>query len=108
MKVVKERQEDACKKDLLQMTLEGAKSSNLNGEAMERFIVDNCKTIYLAGFDTTAVSSSWCLMLLALNQQWQDRVRAEILEICGGGMPNYDMIRKMKLVSQFITLFGNL
>ncbi|KAG8633628.1 cytochrome P450 714C2 [Manihot esculenta] len=102
MKVVKEREEAASKKDLLQMILEGAKSSNLNGEAMERFIVDNCKTIYLAGFDTTAVSSSWCLMLLALNQQWQDRVRAEIVEICGGGMLNYDMIRKMKLLNMVI------
>ncbi|OAY23989.1 cytochrome P450 714C2 [Manihot esculenta] len=102
LKVVKERQEAASEKDLLQMVLEGAKSSNLSGEAMERFIVDNCKTIYLAGFDTTAVSSSWCLMLLALNQQWQDRARAEVLEICGGNMPDYDMTRKMKLLNMVI------
>lgn len=85
-------------KDLLQMILEGAKNSNLSREAMDRFMVDNSKNIYLAGYETTAVSATWCLMLLASNPEWQDRVRAEVLEICGGGMPDSDMVRKMKLV----------
>lgn len=80
------------------MILEGAKNSNLSREAMDRFMVDNSKNIYLAGYETTAVSATWCLMLLASNPEWQDRVRAEVLEICGGGMPDSDMVRKMKLV----------
>lgn len=80
------------------MILEGAKNSNLSREAMDRFMVDNSKNIYLAGYETTAVSATWCLMLLAANPEWQDRVRAEVLEICGGGMPDSDMVRKMKLV----------
>ncbi|KAF2297576.1 hypothetical protein GH714_042369 [Hevea brasiliensis] len=102
LEVVKERQEAAYEKDLLQMILEGAKNSNLSREAMDQFIVDNCKNIYLAGFETTAVSATWCLMLLAVNQEWQDRVRAEVLEICGGGMPDSDMIPKMKLLNMVI------
>lgn len=80
------------------MILEGAKNSNLSREAMDRFMVDNSKNIYLAGYETTAVSATWCLMLLAANPEWQDRVRAQVLEICGGGMPDSDMVRKMKLV----------
>ncbi|XP_021600684.2 LOW QUALITY PROTEIN: cytochrome P450 714C2-like, partial [Manihot esculenta] len=102
LKVVKERQEAADEKDLLQMILEGAKNSNLSREETDRFIVDNCKNIYMAGWETTAVSASWCLMLLGVNQEWQDRVRAEVLEICGGSMPDYDMIRKMKLLHMVI------
>lgn len=98
LEVVKERQEGTYEKDLLQMILEGAKNSNLSREAMDRFMVDNSKNIYLAGYETTAVSATWCLMLLASNPEWQDRVRAEVLEICGGGMPDSDMVRKMKLV----------
>jgi hypothetical protein len=40
-------------------------------------------------------------MLLAANQEWQDRVRAEVLEVCGSGcLPDADMLRKMKQVSQ--------
>lgn len=98
LEVVKERQEGTYEKDLLQMILEGAKNSNLSREAMDRFMVDNSKNIYLAGYETSAVSATWCLMLLAANPEWQDRVRAQVLEICGGGMPDSDMVRKMKLV----------
>jgi cytochrome P450 len=101
LEIVKERKETAHEKDLLQMVLESAKTSNLGQDAMDRFIVDNCKNIYLAGYETTAVSATWCLMLLAANQEWQDRVRAEVLEVCGSGcLPDADMLRKMKQVSQ--------
>ncbi|KAI9197995.1 hypothetical protein LWI28_008264 [Acer negundo] len=103
LKVVKERkQEAAYEKDLLQMILEGAKSSNFSQEETDQFIVDNCKNIYLAGFETTAVSSTWCLMLLACNQEWQDRVRAEVLEICQGQTPDYEMLNKMKQLTMVI------
>ncbi|KAI6687017.1 hypothetical protein NL676_032930 [Syzygium grande] len=88
LQVVKERMDAAYEKDLLQMVLEGAKNSDLSQEAMDRFIVDNCKNIYLAGYETTAVSATWCLMLLASSQEWQDRVRAEVLEVCGGRLPD--------------------
>lgn len=98
LKVVKERNESGYEKDLLQMILEGAKSSDLSPDALDHFIVDNCKNIYLAGYETTAVSATWCLMLLAANQEWQERVRAEVLDICKGQVPDGDMIRKMKLV----------
>ncbi|XP_075634020.1 cytochrome P450 714C2-like [Castanea sativa] len=103
LEVVKERTKVAAhEKDLLQMVLEGARNSNLSQEETNRFIVDNCKNIYLAGFETTAVSATWCLMLLASNQEWQDRVRAEALSICGGGIPDVDMIRKMKQLTMVI------
>lgn len=103
LEIVKERKETAHEKDLLQMVLESAKTSNLGQDAMDRFIVDNCKNIYLAGYETTAVSATWCLMLLAANQEWQDRVRAEVLEVCGSGcLPDADMLRKMKQLNMVI------
>ncbi|XP_027091676.1 cytochrome P450 714C2 [Coffea arabica] len=102
LKVVKERQEVGYEKDLLQTVLEGAKNGNLSQEALDSFIVDNCKNIYLAGYETTAVSAAWCLMLLAANPEWQERVRGEVLEVCRGQIPDADMIRKMKLLSMVI------
>ncbi|KAG2669767.1 hypothetical protein I3843_14G048900 [Carya illinoinensis] len=102
LQVVKEREKASHEKDLLQMVLEGAKNSDLSKESTERFIVDNCKNIYLAGYETTAVSATWCLMLLASNQEWQDRVRAEVLDICRGGNPDADMLRKMKQLTMVI------
>ena len=56
LKVVKERKEGgASENDLLDMILGGATK-----DKTDRFIVDNCKNIYLAGYETTAVSAT-CL-----------------------------------------------
>lgn len=99
LKVVKERKEAGYEKDLLQIVLESAEKSDLSQEEMDRFIVDNCKNIYLAGYETTAVSSTWTLMLLASNPEWQTRVRDEVLDICKGQIPSNDMLLKMKQVS---------
>lgn len=98
LKEVKEKQESASK-DLLQIILKGAKDSESSQDEMDRFVVDNCKNIYLAGYETTSVTATWTLMLLATNPEWQDRVRAEVLEVCGGQLPDADMVRKMKNVS---------
>lgn len=88
LQVVKERSQSCShEKDLLQMILEGAKSCGYyNGAPLnisrDKFIVDNCKNIYFAGHETSAVTSSWALMLLAVYPEWQDRVRAEVLRVC--------------------------
>ena len=85
--------------DFLHMILEAASNSGFSQDETDRFIVDNCKNIYLAGYETTAVSATWTLMLLASNPEWQARVCAELLQVCGGQMPDANMIRKMKMVS---------
>ncbi|MGI4329162.1 cytochrome P450, partial [Klebsiella pneumoniae] len=64
--------------------------------------VDNCKNIYLAAQETVAITAAWCLMLLASNPEWQDRVRAEILEIWGSQVPDSEMLRKAKLTTMVI------
>ena len=103
LKVVKERIETTQEKDLLQMILDAAKtygdedklSTNV---AADRFIIDNCKTIYFAGHETTATAASMALVLLAAYLDWQARARAEVLETCSDGVPDADMLRRMKMV----------
>ncbi|KAL0330171.1 UNVERIFIED_CONTAM: cytochrome [Sesamum radiatum] len=102
LKVVKERRQAGYERDLLQTLLEGAKSSYSTSSAIDQFIVDNCRNIYLAGFETSAVSASWCLMLLASNPEWQTRVRDEVEEVCQGRIPDIDMLRKMKQLHMLI------
>lgn len=108
---VKEREEECVeghKKDLMQLILEGAMRScdgNLwDKSAYRRFVVDNCKSIYLAGHDSTAVSVSWCLMLLALNPIWQIRIRDEILSSCKNGIPDAESLPNLKTVNFFFSL----
>ncbi|KAM7496332.1 hypothetical protein LguiA_020746 [Lonicera macranthoides] len=102
VKVVNERNEAGHKKDLLQMILQGAKNSDMNEDLIDHFIVDNCKNMYMAGYETIATAAKWCLMLLASNLEWQERVRAEILQVCKDQLPNDDMIQKMKQLTMVI------
>ncbi|CAJ2670085.1 unnamed protein product [Trifolium pratense] len=107
-KLVKQRQEEGREQDLLQMILDGANncegSDGLlpNSVARDRFIIDNCKNIFFAGHETTAITASWCLMLLATYQDWQDRARAEVLEVCGNGIPDASMLRSLKTLTMVI------
>ncbi|XP_020413623.1 cytochrome P450 714C2 isoform X2 [Prunus persica] len=84
LRVPKQRSAEATyEKDLLQMIIEGAKNygdtDNLfSGISQDNFIVDNCKSIYFAGHETTAITASWSLMLLAAYPEWQARARAEL------------------------------
>ncbi|EEF30574.1 cytochrome P450, putative [Ricinus communis] len=72
----------------------------------DRFIVDNCKNIYFAGQETTALSASWTLLLLSLHPESQDRVRAEIVEICGDriqdSLLDLDKLRQLKTLNMVI------
>uniref|UniRef100_A0ACD5YIK4 Uncharacterized protein n=1 Tax=Avena sativa TaxID=4498 RepID=A0ACD5YIK4_AVESA len=68
---------------LLRAIINGAHGPGHGGTA-EDFIVSNCKTMYFAGHETTAVTAIWCLMLLATHPEWQDRARVEALEVCHG------------------------
>lgn len=101
LKEVKEEKEQTSK-DLLEIILKGAKDSETSQAEMDRFVVDNCKNIYLAGYETTSVTATWTMMLLGSNPEWQDRVRAEVLEVCGGQMPDADMVRRMKTLTMVI------
>ncbi|KAL1829470.1 hypothetical protein ACET3Z_007882 [Daucus carota] len=100
--VVNQRAEVGYTKDLLQMLLEEGQNSGLPKDEIEQFIVTNCKNIYLAGYETTAVSATWALMLLATNQEWQDRVRAEAIEVCQGQPPDIIAVNKMKVLTMVI------
>ncbi|KAM3313489.1 hypothetical protein ACQJBY_032832 [Aegilops geniculata] len=78
LEIVKESGED---KNLLRAILHSASSSKVGLREAENFIVDNCKSIYFAGYESTAVTAAWCLMLLGLHPEWQDRVRQEVLDL---------------------------
>ncbi|KAE9465087.1 hypothetical protein C3L33_02996, partial [Rhododendron williamsianum] len=110
---VKEREQEclgapSAEKDLMQMILEGAivngtHSSGVSRDfSSKRFIVDNCKNIYFAGHEATAVAASWCLMLLALHPDWQARVREEAAQVCQGGLIDAESLSKMKTVTMVI------
>lgn len=63
-----------------------------------QLVVDECKTFFFAGHDTSALLLTWALMLLATHPEWQDRARAEVARVCGEDPPSYDDLSKLTVV----------
>ncbi|KAK2983425.1 hypothetical protein RJ640_016032 [Escallonia rubra] len=97
LSMVRARTHATSERDLLKSLQEAAKRYEDNSDlpsniSYDKFIVDNCKNIYVAGYDTTATSVSWCLVLLAAHLDWQARIRTEVHDICGDNLPDADML----------------
>ncbi|BFG36650.1 hypothetical protein CerSpe_229230 [Prunus speciosa] len=119
LKLVRDRQKESqsggtSEKDLLQMILQSAANNSTDKPQQymhktDQFILDNCRSIYFAGSETTALTASWTLMLLALHPEWQERVRVEIAEVCGDDddqlrqcLKDMDNLSKLKTLTMVI------
>ncbi|KAL7110417.1 hypothetical protein ACP275_05G025000 [Erythranthe tilingii] len=65
-------------------------------------IIDECKTFYFAGQETTYSLLSWAVLLLAINTDWQERARTEVLELFGRENPVSEGISRLKTMSMII------
>ncbi|VVA24216.1 Hypothetical predicted protein [Prunus dulcis] len=65
-------------------------------------LIDECKTFYFAGQETTNTLLSWTVFLLALHTDWQEEARKEVLQLFGKQTPNLDGIGKLKTMSMII------
>jgi len=68
-------------------------------------VIDECKTFFGAGQETTATLLVWTVFLLSTHPQWQDKVREEVLREFPGGdgdVPNFDTLSRLKLVRTYM------
>ncbi|KAL3619007.1 hypothetical protein CASFOL_037235 [Castilleja foliolosa] len=86
--------------DLLGMLLTEMqkKRSSLNMQ----LIMDECKTFFFAGHETTALLLTWTMMLLATNPTWQEKVRAEVKLVCKDSDPAVEHLSKLTLLNMVI------
>ncbi|KAG9443323.1 hypothetical protein H6P81_014663 [Aristolochia fimbriata] len=106
MKMVEDQKKKPTPENhLLESLLDAATICHTEMEARTRFTVDNCKAIYLAGHSPPMVATGWTLLLLATNQDWQDRCRAEVLEACGDRFPDANSIYKLKAICPYISCY---
>jgi cytochrome P450 len=68
----------------------------------DRQIVDNLLTFLVAGHETTAKALTWTLYLLARAPQWQERVRAEAIEVAGHAAVGAAHIERLKATRQVL------
>lgn len=63
-----------------------------------QMVIDECKTFFFAGHETSALLLTWTLMLLATHPAWQDKARAEVAQVCGDEPPSADHLSKLTVV----------
>eukprot|EP00257_Ricinus_communis_P002482 XP_002513695.2 cytochrome P450 714C2 [Ricinus communis] len=69
-------------KDLLGLLLaENHEDGKLGKTLSARELVDECKTFFFGGHETTALALTWTLLLLAVHPEWQVQLREEITEV---------------------------
>ncbi|WCJ22585.1 Cytochrome P450 709B1 [Euphorbia peplus] len=62
-------------------------------------IIENCKAFFFAGHETTSNLLTWTLFILSVHQEWQQKLREEVLSECGMKIPDSEMLSKLKLVN---------
>ena len=109
MKVIKKREqkavngeEDGFGSDFLGLLLKAHHDTNEKQRISVDDLVDECKTFYFAGQETTNSLLAWTVFLLALHTDWQDEARQEVLQLFGKQTPNPDGIAKLKTVRKSI------
>ncbi|GLJ51760.1 hypothetical protein SUGI_1099950 [Cryptomeria japonica] len=74
-----------------------------NGSLSTEEIIDELKTFYFAGHESTSVLLQWTIILLGIHQDWQERGRREVLEVCGRNKyPDADSLSRLKIVGMIL------
>ncbi|KAL6190185.1 hypothetical protein ACLB2K_036583 [Fragaria x ananassa] len=109
MEIVKKREkeakageEDRFGKDFLGLLLKAHHATNDKRMISVDELLEECKTFYFAGQETTNTLLAWTTLLLALHPEWQEEARKEVLQLFGKEPPTYDGIAKLKTMSMII------
>lgn len=104
LQIIKKRNQKSvervsCKGNFLEKLLEeyGQSPTNNRWISLED-IVDECKTFYFAGHETTSSLLGWSIFLLAIHKDWQKRAREEVIDLFGKNNPNAEGITRLRTV----------
>ncbi|RCV20275.1 hypothetical protein SETIT_4G043300v2 [Setaria italica] len=90
--------------DLLGLMLEANAGEGGQSVMTMDEIIDECKTFFFAGHESTTHLLTWAMFLLGTHPEWQRRLREEVLRECGGAEKplHGDTLNKLKLVTMVL------
>lgn len=88
--------------DYLGQLLKIRHESDVNRRITAEHMIDEIKVIYGAGYLTTTTLLSWCVLLLAIHEDWQEKAREEVKETFGFRTPNSDGIARLRTMNLII------
>ncbi|OEL37863.1 Cytochrome P450 734A2 [Dichanthelium oligosanthes] len=66
-------------------------------------MLEECKTFFFAGKQTTTNLLTWATVLLAMHPEWQERARREVLDVCGPDeLPSKEHLPKLKTLGMIM------
>ncbi|XP_031498213.1 cytokinin hydroxylase-like [Nymphaea colorata] len=87
---------------LLGLLLEQVENKNSKSNFTIQHLIDECKTFFFTGHETTGLLLTWTVMLLACNPSWQEKAREEVLRVCQGSPPSADHLTKLPLLGMIL------
>ena len=92
-------QSDGFGSDFLGLLLKAHHENDIAKKITIADLIDECKTFYVAGHETTTSLLTWILLLLSIHSEWQDKARNEVIEMFGQQHPTPDGLTRLKIVS---------
>lgn len=99
--LIAERRRDSEPSDDLLTRFLVARDPQTGGGMSDKQLRDEVVTMFLGGYETTALSLVWAFSLLSRHPEAERRVRAEVAEVCGDREPSADDLPKMRYLKAF-------
>ncbi|XVF56594.1 hypothetical protein PTKIN_Ptkin06aG0133500 [Pterospermum kingtungense] len=109
MEIVKKREEKVASgeansfgTDFLGLLVNAYHDSDEKKRLSVQDLVDECKTFYFAGQETTNSVLAWTILLLAIHPDWQEKARREVIEVFGDQNPRSEGIGRLKIMTMIL------